>query len=128
MIASRGRQRVKTDVVKNIAFVIDTIATDTAGTQKQLLETIRRLHRADFSPRLICLWESPWMRANTLPCPCTVLGYRGFLKPDYPAVIRRLAALIRSERLDLLQTFFGDSIFVAKHNTTQTKTQPVLVS
>ena len=114
--------------MKNIAFVIDTIATDTAGTQKQLLETIRRLNRADFSPRLICLWESPWMRANTLPCPCTVLGYRGFLKPDFPAVIRRLAALIRSERLDLLQTFFEDSIFVAYLGAALSGSRPVLVS
>ncbi len=41
----------------NIAYLIDTIATDTAGTQKQLLETIRRLDGTGMRPLLICLWE-----------------------------------------------------------------------
>jgi hypothetical protein len=48
--------------VRTIIYLIDTMACDTQGTQKQLLETIRRLDRAAWSPHLVCLWESPWMR------------------------------------------------------------------
>ena len=111
-----------------IAFIIDTISCDTAGTQKQLLETIRRLNRSEFEPELICLWESPWMAGNPLPCPCTVLGYRGFVKTGFPGVIRRLAKLIGSRKIDIVQTFFEDSIFVAWLGTIFARRQPILLS
>ncbi len=111
-----------------IAFLIDTISTDTAGTQKQLLEMIRRLDRTAFEPQLICLWESPWMTQNTLPCPCTVLGYRGFVKSNFPGVLRRLARMLSEQRIDILQTFFEDSIFVAWLGAAFARPSPVLLS
>jgi glycosyltransferase involved in cell wall biosynthesis len=111
-----------------IAFLIDTIACDTAGTQKQLLETIRRLNRTEFQPELICLWESPWMTHNALPCHCTVLGYRGFLKSDFPSVVRRLAQLISNRGIDIIQTFFEDSIFVGALGAIFARRRPILLS
>jgi glycosyltransferase involved in cell wall biosynthesis len=112
----------------NVLFLIDTITTDTAGTQKQLLETIRRLSGGTVRPQLACLYESSWMARNTLPCPCTVLGYRGLLKANLPAVLGRLAALVRRERIDIIQTFFEDSIFVAWLATRLRRRQPLLIS
>lgn len=111
-----------------IAYLIDTIASDTAGTQKQLLETIRRLDGAAFEPQLICLWESDWMRSNSLPCPCTVLGYRGFIKPNFPGVISRLAQLITRQQIDIVQTFFEDSIFVALLGALLARHRTILLS
>lgn len=111
-----------------IAFIIDTIATNTAGTQKQLLETIKRLNRATFEPQLICLWESPWMLQNTLPCPVTILGYRGFLKANFPAVVRQLARKFARDRIDIAQTFFEDSIFVTWLAAEFTSHKPLLLS
>lgn len=111
-----------------IAFIIDTIATNTAGTQKQLLETIKRLDRSTFEPQLICLWESPWMAENALPCPVTILGYRGFLKANFPAVVRQLAHQFDRDRIDIAQTFFEDSIFVAWLATEFSSHKPVLLS
>ncbi len=111
-----------------IAFLIDTISTDTAGTQKQLLEMIRRLDRATFEPQLICLWESQWMKQNALPCPYTVLGYRGFLKSNFPGVIRRLASMLSQQRINIVQTFFEDSIFVAWLTAAFVRPRPVLLS
>ena len=111
-----------------IAYLIDTIATGTAGTQKQLLEIIRRLDPAEFEPQLICLWQSPWMTANPLPCRCTVLDYRGFLKPNFPSVVRKLAAVIDAGNVDVIQTFFEDSIFVAALGAALARTSPVLLS
>ncbi len=95
-----------------IGFLIDTIACDTAGTQKQLLETIRRLDRKQFKPLIICLWVSGWMRKNRLPCEHFVLGYSGFIKPSLPIVVSRLIRIIRKEHIDIVQTFFEDSMFV----------------
>lgn len=98
--------------MNQIAFLIDTIACDTAGTQKQLLETIRRFDTHVIRAHLICLWESDWMRRNALPCEHTVLHYKGFLKPSFPVVLYRLLGIIRRHRFQIVQTFFEDSIFV----------------
>ncbi len=95
-----------------VAYLIDTVACDTAGTQKQLLETIRRLDRRAYEPHLFCLWESPWMRGAALPCPVHVLGYQGFLKPSFPAVIRRLSSQLQAIDARLVHIFFDESIFV----------------
>jgi L-malate glycosyltransferase len=113
---------------RKIAFVIDTIACDTAGTQKQLLEILRRLDRERFEPQLICLWASPWMAENLLPCPCSVLGYRGFLKSNFAKVVRLFRAKIEREQIDLLMTFFEDSIFVTWLAALTSSRRPALLS
>lgn len=114
--------------MKKIAFLIDTIAMDTAGTQKQLLETIRRLDKNEFHSHLVCLYESAWMRRNSLPCPCTCLGYEGFLDASFPSVVRKLSKLIDDEQFDILQTFFEDSIYVGFLSSIFSKSQPRLLS
>lgn len=100
-----------TDIVK-VAYIIDTISCDTAGTQKQLLETIKRLDKNIYIPHLICLWQSEWMTNNALPCTCTVLGYRGFLKLNFPLIVWQLRGLIMQNQFHIIQTFYVDSIFV----------------
>lgn len=96
-----------------IVFLIDTISCDTAGTQKQLLEVIRKIDRIRFVPLLVCLHSSPWLECASLPCPVKVLGYRGFFKWNFPSVVWRLRQIILQRPVDILQTFFEDSIFVA---------------
>ncbi len=114
--------------MKTIAYLIDTMTCDTAGTQKQLLEIIRRLDRARYSPHLICLWESPWMRTASLPCPVHVLGHAGFLKPSFPGVVRRLGGLVDELGIDLMQTFFDEAIIVGWLGARAARRRPVLVS
>ena len=114
--------------LRTIAFLIDTMACDTQGTQKQLLETIRRLDRSRWAPHLVCLWESPWMRTADLPCPVHVLGHAGFLKPSFPAVLGRLRRLWRELEVDLVHVFFDESIFVAWLAAGPFTRRPVLVS
>lgn len=114
--------------MKTIAYLIDTMSCDTAGTQKQLLETIRRLDRTRFAPHLICLWESPWMHTAQLPCPVHVLGHAGFLKPSFPGVVRRLGGLIDELGISLLQTFFDEAIFVGWLGARRARRRPVLLS
>jgi glycosyltransferase involved in cell wall biosynthesis len=111
-----------------VAYLIDTIISDSAGTEKQLLEIIRRIDRTSFDVCLICLWESDWMRNNELPCPCLVLGYQGFFSLSFLTVIRRLVGLIAEKQIQIIQTFFEDSIFVAWTGSFFTKQQIVLLS
>jgi glycosyltransferase involved in cell wall biosynthesis len=111
-----------------IAYLIDTIACDTAGTQKQLLETIRRLDPHVIRAHLVCLWESDWMRRNALPCDHTVLHYKGILKPSLPAVLHRLRGLIQRHRFQIVHTFFEDSIFVGYLAGMLSRPRPLLLS
>ena len=112
----------------NVAYLIDTISCDTAGTQKQLLETISRLDTKLFSPHLLCLWQSEWMKRNSLPCPYTVLGYKGFLSFSFPSVLFRLRSFVTSKQIHIIQTFFVDSIFVAYFAGALLRPKPLLVS
>lgn len=114
--------------LRTIVYLIDTMACDTQGTQKQLLETIRRLDRGLWEPHLVCLWESPWMRTAELPCPVHVLGHAGFLKPGFPGVLRRLRRLWRELDADLVHVFFDESVFVAWLAAGPFSRRPVMVS
>lgn len=114
--------------MKNVAYIIDTMSCDTAGTQKQLLETIRRLDRARYVPHLICLWESPWMRAGTIPCPVHVLGYCGFLKRTFPATVRDLGRLLDTLDIHILHAYFDEAIFVGWFGARSARRRPVLLS
>src|SRR5437868_552136 len=95
-----------------IAYLIDRLYSDRGGTEKQLLEMIRRLDRTRFEPFLVCLYSTPWLEQNRLPCEVVALNYKGFLKRSFPGVVRRLAGFIRHRRVHIVQTFFEDSIFV----------------
>ena len=95
-----------------IAYLIDTISSDKAGTEKQLLNLIERLDRGLFRVTLVCLHESTWLTRNDLPCELIILGYKGFLKPNFPSVLWRYLCLLKERRFDIVQTFFEDSMFV----------------
>jgi len=111
-----------------IAFLIDSITSHKAGTEKQLLEIAGRLDRARFEPLIICLSSSSWLERHCLPCRSFVLGYHGFFKPGFPSVLMRLSRIIRDEQIDILQTFFEDSIFVAFLATRLSSKRPTLLS
>ena len=95
-----------------IAYLIDAMVSDTAGTEKYLIEIIKRLDRNVFEPYLIVLAPSRFLELVKPPCPVFVLGYKGFLKPNFLQVVRELASLMHEHRFHLVQTFFEDSIFV----------------
>lgn len=92
-----------------IAYLIDTISSDKAGTEKQLLNLIQRL---DEPPIVICLHESNWLSCNRLPCETFTLGYKGFLYPSFPMVLLKYLRIIQERDIELVQTFFEDSMFV----------------
>jgi glycosyltransferase involved in cell wall biosynthesis len=96
-----------------VAFMIDSIARGTAGTEKQLIRTIEMIDRNMIEPYMICLRESPWMERNILPCPVKFVGYRGFLKRNIFHVFAELRRFVREEGIHVVHVFFRESIFVA---------------
>lgn len=92
-----------------IAYLMDTICSDKAGTEKQLLNIIKRL---GIDPILICLHDSPWSYSNPLPCEMISLGYRGFLKPGFMVVLWRYLQCLKERKIEVVQTFFEDAMLV----------------
>jgi len=111
-----------------IAYLIDSIETEAGGTEKQLLGTLKRLDRDRFRPYLLCLHDSEWLGRFASPWDTRVLDYRGLLKPGVVRTVRQLAAFLRAERIDVLQTFFLDPIFVALLATRMVRPRPVLIT
>ncbi|WP_459918235.1 glycosyltransferase [Desulfocicer niacini] len=111
-----------------VAFLIDTISCETSGTEKQLLEILKRLDRCYISPELICLYESMWMKEHMLPCPVHILGYKGFLKFNFPCVVKKLARLFEARDYEIIHIFFEESIFVGYLGTFLSQNCPVLLS
>lgn len=98
--------------VINIGYLIDTIASDGAGTEKQLIGLIRQLNDTRYCVTLICLRESDWMKRNTLPCRTFCLNYKGLININIFRTIRQLKNIIQNEKIDIVQTFLRDSAII----------------
>ena len=65
-----------------IAYIIDTIVTPKAGTEKQLLYLLHGLNRDNVSPYLICLYQSEWMKLQTFDFPVYYLNLKSLISFD----------------------------------------------
>jgi len=82
-------------------FVIDEL--DIGGTEQQILETVRRIDRDRFDPYVCCFRHGAKAREiEALGVP--VIHEPKRLKAD-PGLVLRLAAMMRRERFDIVQTY-----------------------
>lgn len=91
-----------------IAFIIDTIATPAAGTEKQLLMLINEIDKIRFKPYLICLQNSEWLQSNDLPFDVHILEVGSLLSSSFLRGLLRIKKMHKTERFDIIQTFFID--------------------
>jgi L-malate glycosyltransferase len=92
-----------------IAYLIDTIESPTAGTEKQLLLLIRHLDRSKFQPVLCVLRSSRWLEQEFDLCRLFVAGVESFKSPKGWGGIYRLVRFLRNEQVGVVQTHFRDS-------------------
>lgn len=92
-----------------IAFVIDTIESPTAGTEKQLLMLIRHLDRSRFQPYLCVLRVSVWLEKEFNLCPLFVVGIDSFKTLTGLKGILRLSEWFKENGINIVQTHFRDS-------------------
>ena len=95
-----------------VAFLIDTISSPTAGTEKQLLLLLRSLAREQIEPVLCCLYSSEWLDQKFDLCPKRILDIASFKDVRLPAKIGRFCAFLRDQKIDIIQTQFRDSNYV----------------
>jgi glycosyltransferase involved in cell wall biosynthesis len=96
-----------------ILFLIDFFATRegvTGGTERQLVQLIERMDKRAFRPIVACLQKfvnsSLW---DNLDCEKYILGVYSLLSTDGFRKLTRLARFMKTNRVDILQTFFFDS-------------------
>lgn len=92
-----------------IAFVIDTIESPTAGTEKQLLLLIKNLDRKKYLPYLCVLRTSRWLREEFWDCELHEVGIASFKKPASYNKIRQFSSFLRVHKINIVQTYFNDS-------------------
>ncbi|HYE67258.1 MAG TPA: glycosyltransferase [Anaerovoracaceae bacterium] len=91
-----------------LAFVIDTIESPTAGTEKQLLMLINNLHRSRFSPHLCVLRRSHWLEKYFNECPLFVAGVESFRSIKGIIGVAELSSYLKKCNIDIVQTHFRD--------------------
>ena len=92
----------------SIAFVIDTIESPTAGTEKQLLLMLNHLNREKVTPYLCVLRSSPWLREEFTESELFDAEIPSFLRPTTPFKLWRLAQFFREKNTTIVQTHFRD--------------------
>lgn len=92
-----------------IAYIIDTIVVETAGTEKQLLLLLNNLNREKFKPYLCVLHRSDWLDYNYQGDPYFLAQITSFKTFSALTGILGLAQFLKRERIDIVQTFFSDA-------------------
>lgn len=93
----------------SIAYLIDSLETPSAGTERQLLMLLEHLDRSRFRPRLFCLRSSPWLERALLPCPLHVLGLDSLVLLRSIKVAWELRQQRGRHQFDILHTLFQES-------------------
>ena len=92
-----------------IAYIIDTIESPTAGTEKQLLMLIKHLDRIKFQPYLCVLRKSEWLVNEFDLCPLFVADIHSFKSVKALLGIRSLSRFLRVQGINIVQTHFRDA-------------------
>lgn len=91
-----------------IAFVIDTIESPTAGTEKQLLLLIESLDRSKFEPYLCVLRNSNWLESEFNKCELVDINFKSFKSLSSYLQIIEFVSWLRKNKIDIVQTHFID--------------------
>ncbi|HWR53532.1 MAG TPA: glycosyltransferase [Bryobacteraceae bacterium] len=81
---------------------VDTVGHE-AGTERWVLETVRRLDRSAFEPHICCFEDSPQLRA--LSCATLVLPMPALFCWNGWQRVRQLRRYIREHRIDIVHTY-----------------------
>jgi glycosyltransferase involved in cell wall biosynthesis/peptidoglycan/xylan/chitin deacetylase (PgdA/CDA1 family) len=109
-----ARTRIGIDSQKKIKilFVIDLISEWEGGTERQLHLLINSLDRRYFEPKICFIYEAPELPLASLPCPLLVVSRKDQDRLSAPQRFLKLVEILKSERPDIVQTFFREGILV----------------
>lgn len=91
-----------------IAYIIDTIESPTAGTEKQLLMLIKHLDRSKIQPFLCVLRTSEWLENEFTDCGLIRIGFHSFGSPSSYLNLLRFSSWLKNQNIDIVQTHFTE--------------------
>lgn len=91
-----------------LTYIIDTVDTDQAGTENQLLKMIHGFGQAGYRVSLLCLKDHAWLHENadSIGCEHRVIPVHRFRRPGTYINLLRLVGHLRSTAPDIVHTFF----------------------
>jgi L-malate glycosyltransferase len=95
-----------------ICFVIDTIESPTAGTEKQLLLLLEHLDRTRFEPVLCVLRSSKWLKESFNLCYLYEIGINSLGSITGWLAFFRFVRFLRSGGVETVQAHFRDGSIV----------------
>ncbi|MEN8129858.1 MAG: glycosyltransferase [Pseudomonadota bacterium] len=101
-----------------ILFIIDCFKNPYAGTEGQLMKLVNGLDKASFSPRLVVLRDTFYMKGEDIPVPteipftADVLNIQGLSSLDSWTRLYRYLKGKRTEGYVLAHTFFYDAALI----------------
>jgi glycosyltransferase involved in cell wall biosynthesis len=101
MRTSNKRQKIK------IVYIIDEL--NIGGTEKQLIEIIKRIDKNKFQPILVCLRPSNFIFDIDINCKKIVLNVYSLASLDGLSIMLRFAKYLHRHKVDIVHTFFFDS-------------------
>jgi glycosyltransferase involved in cell wall biosynthesis len=110
---SDTREAVRRATASRVLFVIDELATASAGTETQLLELLRGLNGSAFEPHLAVFRRSDYLDQSVMPCPVHRLGVDRLASRRGLAGLTALSQLARSLEARVAHTFFTDASIAA---------------
>lgn len=93
-----------------VAFVINSILSPSAGTEKQLLLLLKTLDRSRFSPVLCVVHGSEWLRNEFDLCPLHILGIESYKHPAFLYRFWQFVRYLKVEKFDIIHTLFEDGM------------------
>jgi len=91
-----------------VAYIIDTIESPTAGTEKQLLMLIKHLDRSKIQPFLCVLRISDWLENEFTDCGLIDIGFHSFGNPYSYLNMLKFSSWLRKQNIDIVQTHFTE--------------------
>jgi glycosyltransferase involved in cell wall biosynthesis len=96
-----------------IAYLMDHYAHPYGGTERQVLELIRRLDRRRFQPQVAVFRASEYLKHNEFDCAVDVLAIKKMASATTLGRLYRYARELRKRDFSIVHIFFNDASVVA---------------
>ena len=96
----------------NILFLIDSIITDRAGTESQLIKLIQDINRDEFECHLCCFEDSKWLKTKDLKVNKFIIGGTSLLKYNMYSGLIKYISYLKDNKIDIINAYFIKSITI----------------
>ncbi len=94
---------------KRILYLMDKYEHPYGGTERQVMELIRRIDRHRFSPHIVVLRDSDYLKAHNFDCPVDVLGIGKMMSIESAWKLYKYMRTMKSNSFNLTHIFFNDA-------------------